>query len=458
MKKRPTLKIVVTGGPGDETLTGTADADQLDGAGGNDILLGLAGDDTMIGGTGDDVFHVEDAGDILVELLGEGSDRVAAYLSYTLAAGVEIERLDAVHLTETTAIDLTGNEFAQTVIGNFGANTLDGGGGNDQLLGLDGNDRLIGGTGVDIMFGGTGDDLFFVDDAADSVTELVGEGYDRISASVSYILSNDAEIERLESLHLDDTADISLTGNDFVNHLVGNVGSNRLDGGAGNDRIEAWDGDDILIGGTGADQMFGGLGNDTYYVDNSGDRAAELSSPLPSSGGIDRVATSISFRAESGIEILEAVNLTDTTPINLRTVSLGANTITGNMGDNVIEGGGGADLLTGLGGADTFVFRHEPSGSTSPARIIDFLSGTDKIAIENFGFHTNLPTGPLSPSAFALGAPQDASDRVIYNNGQLLWDEDGTGNAQAFVFATLDGSPLISASDFIIIGTADLVT
>ncbi|MET4519975.1 Ca2+-binding RTX toxin-like protein, partial [Bradyrhizobium sp. I1.7.5] len=70
-------------------------------------------------------------------------DRVATSVSYMLAAGQEIERLDITFAAGTTAINLTGNEFRQSIIGNAGDNVLNGGGGADLLQGLGGNDSFV---------------------------------------------------------------------------------------------------------------------------------------------------------------------------------------------------------------------------------------------------------------------------------------------------------------------------
>ncbi|WP_287385244.1 calcium-binding protein, partial [Mesorhizobium sp.] len=43
----------------------------------------------------------------------------------------------------TTAINLTGNESAQTIQGNAGANVINGGGGADKLSGFGGNDIFV---------------------------------------------------------------------------------------------------------------------------------------------------------------------------------------------------------------------------------------------------------------------------------------------------------------------------
>jgi RTX calcium-binding nonapeptide repeat (4 copies) len=53
----------------------------------------------------------------------------------------------------TAAINLVGNNFAQTIIGNAGANIINGLGGADTMQGLGGNDR------------------YYVDNAADVIVE-----------------------------------------------------------------------------------------------------------------------------------------------------------------------------------------------------------------------------------------------------------------------------------------------
>jgi Ca2+-binding RTX toxin-like protein len=50
----PVIAQVRDGGPGSDTLKGTAKADQLSGRGGADTLKGRGGDDKLSGGAGDD--------------------------------------------------------------------------------------------------------------------------------------------------------------------------------------------------------------------------------------------------------------------------------------------------------------------------------------------------------------------------------------------------------------------
>ena len=118
----------ITGNSGNNLLDGGLGNDTLIGGAGNDTLLGNAGDDSMVGGTGNDTFRVASAGDLVVELVSEGTDTVEAYLSYTLGANVENVALFG------SAVNATGNALANQITGNSLVNTLNGGAGNDTYV------------------------------------------------------------------------------------------------------------------------------------------------------------------------------------------------------------------------------------------------------------------------------------------------------------------------------------
>ena len=137
----------MTGGAGNDTLTGNSQSNILIGGAGNDTLNGGAGNDTMLGGLGNDVYVVDNAGDKVTEVAGEGSDTVNVSVNYTLAALSQVETLNGtVGVAGTVGLTLTGNEFD---------NTVNGAAANDTLFGGAGNDRLNGGAGADAMSGGT---------------------------------------------------------------------------------------------------------------------------------------------------------------------------------------------------------------------------------------------------------------------------------------------------------------
>ena len=71
-------------------------------------------------------YYVDNSHDYVYESVGGGNDRVFASVSYRLQAGSEVETLSTTNQGGTGAINLTGNEFANTIYGNNGANVIDG--------------------------------------------------------------------------------------------------------------------------------------------------------------------------------------------------------------------------------------------------------------------------------------------------------------------------------------------
>lgn len=475
--------------------TGNSAANVLTGNAGANILDGGTGADTMAGGAGNDVYYVDNAGDVVTEESGKGTDRVYADVDYTLTANVE-------HLTLLgLALAGTGNELANQLTGNDEANTLSGGAGNDTL---------DGGVGSDTMIGGTGDDVYVVDDEADTIQEdssLIG-GKDTVRASISHTLTS-----FVENLVLIGTDDIDATGNELANTLTGNSGANRLDGGAGadtmdgglgddtyvvddvkdkivetsttggDDTIEVWldttlltaatwvaaanienvvlmgeynsnatgnkldnmllgnSGNNVLKGDAGADFMAGGAGDDTYDIDSS-DTVFEESNE-----GTDTVKANFSYTLNDNFE-----NLILTSKMADNATGNGlANQLTGNDMANTLNGKAGNDTL--VGGLGNDIFRFDTDLSSNTDTIQDFVVGQDRISLENSIFK-GLALGKLKAANFVLGSsPVDANDYIIYDatTGNLYYDADGNGTAAVEQhFATLVGMPALTVADFIV--------
>ncbi len=226
---------VVSGGTGADSIHTGAANDRLLGGEGNDTLNGGGGTDTMTGGNGDDIYFVDNAGDVIVEGVGVGSgaaDRVAASVSFALAADDSIEIMTTTSAGGTAAINLTGNEAFQAITGNAGANVLsDGGGfGRDRLTGLGGNDTYV------------------VRSAATTIVEGAGQGTaDRVAAGISFTLAADDNIEVMTTSSAAGTTAINLTGNALAQTITGNAGANVLDGKAGNDTMSGLGGADDFV-------------------------------------------------------------------------------------------------------------------------------------------------------------------------------------------------------------------
>jgi Ca2+-binding RTX toxin-like protein len=450
---------------GDDRLFGSVGEDRLHGQDGNDLLVGGAGADRLFGGVGNDTYRIEDALDTIVERAGQGSDTVAAALSYTLAAGVSVETLGTTNASGTGAINLTGNELNNSIYGNEGVNWLTGGAGNDTLNGLGGADTLNGGTGTDNLRGGTGNDTYVINDA-DVIYEAAGQGEDRVVATVSYVLTAGASVEALATNNAAGTGAINLTGNELNNSIYGNEGANSLIGSGGNDSLNGQGGNDTLNGGIGTDNLRGGTGNDLYVVNDAADFIFESTGQ-----GDDRVSASVSYVLTAGasVETMGTSNASGTTAIdltgnelnntifgnagvNLLAGAAGNDSLSGGAGDDVLKGGVGNDVLRGQTGLDSFQF-DTALGLGNIDQVIDFSVADDTILLENSVF-TGLAAGALAPGAFRTGsAAADADDRVLYNSasGALLFDSDGAGGAAAVHFATLSTGLALSASDFTVI-------
>ncbi|MDD1458361.1 cadherin domain-containing protein, partial [Dolichospermum sp. ST_sed7] len=289
--------ISFNGTTGNDSVKGGTGNDDLTGGNGNDYLNGGTGTDFLIGGKGNDTFVVDNIGDIIAEGLNDGIDTVESSITWTLK-----NHLENLTLTGITAINGTGNNLNNIITGNTGNNTLDGGLGNDTLIGGLGNNTLI---------GGVGNDSYYVYNAADSITELVGQGIDSVYSTITYTLTT-----YTENLTLQGTTAINATGNTFNNIITGNAADN------------------VLTGGTG--------GNDSYYVDNTADSITENANE-----GTDSVFSTVTYTLTT--TNIENLTLQGTTAINGTGNNLN-NIITGNTGNNVLTGGLGNDTLIGGAG------------------------------------------------------------------------------------------------------------
>lgn len=152
----------------------------------------------VIGGAamnGGNTYTIASASTVVWEGLGGiGQDVVKTSVSYALSEGSEIEVLRTTNDKGKGAINLTGNEFAQTIVGNGGSNVLEGKAGSDVLTGGGGKDVFVLGNAAVISPGAANVDRITDYSSGDMVdirevlsvatgTDIVSGGYLRITTS-----------------------------------------------------------------------------------------------------------------------------------------------------------------------------------------------------------------------------------------------------------------------------------
>jgi Ca2+-binding RTX toxin-like protein len=258
---------------GIENVTGSSSDDELRGNGSANILDGGLGADLLVGRNGSDIYYVDNAGDVVTEVAGGGTDevRVSNLSSYTLPDYVEkVTSLTNLAFTGTgnaLVNEMNGTSAVDTFYAGAGADTLNGNGGNDILYGEGDHDILNGGSGNDTMAGGLGNDTYFVDTVGDSVVEANGEGIDQVYTS----LSNYTLGAYVENLTFTGSGAFHGVGSGTFNIMIAGSGDDTLEGLSGADQLYGNAGDDVLIGGTGEDTLIGGAGADVLTGGYEGD-------------------------------------------------------------------------------------------------------------------------------------------------------------------------------------------
>ena len=279
----------LVGGAGDDGMWGEGGDDTLVGGAGNDCLMGGTGADSMVGGVGSDAFYVDTYEDVVVELPGEGTDKVLStvdiyklqdnvenltiYGSASLGIGNDADNVIGVY--QPVPLPPVPPYFAVTLEGGLGNDTITGyytageGGAlrdaDDYLSGGVGNDFLDGGLGADILEGGLGNDTLVVDNIGDAMREYNYAGNpdvgntDLVISSITIDLSDTAVDGGMFIENLTMSAGgLTGSGNRLNNVITGSSGDDTLNGELGNDTIYGNGGNDVLDGGPGNDFLRAG--------------------------------------------------------------------------------------------------------------------------------------------------------------------------------------------------------
>ncbi|MFN3292113.1 MAG: calcium-binding protein [Gemmobacter sp.] len=426
----------IYGFDGDDTLSGLAGADRIYGGNGNDLILtgngrdrawGDAGNDTLRGGTGNHTLY-GGAGDDWI-LLGFDDSYWSSYDPPQHRVGVGGSGNDFLQTTGHHNADLYGGFGVDTArLIHYSTNhswmrvQLNGPGagmtsGHGQTMIFDSLERLefFADFGDHTVIGGDLDDVIHVGVGADSVEAGAGDDLVQMRASGAHTLYGGAGNDLLEvegiwrqSVYFVVGADGSVDDGNlsviegFERYFVFGQGRSNdiISLGAGNDTAKGYAGSDTLIGQAGDDRLFGGFGNDSLY---GGD---------------------------------------------------GRDWLGGGASDDVLSGGVGRDTLVGGAGADTFLFDTFDDG---PDRIVDFVSGQDRIAVASALVGGLIGPGVLETGDLTHGSPGDSRPQfVVQSTGpdgpaRLFWDADGAGSGKAVLFAVLLGAPGLVAEDIVIV-------
>jgi Ca2+-binding RTX toxin-like protein len=258
------IGLVIDGGAGNDTITGSQGADRL---------IGGTGNDTVIGGAGNDSADLGDGNDTFVWNPGDGSDVVEGgsgtdTLLFNGSNGNERFDISANGTRTRLSRDVGGVVMDINSVEHIQLNTL---GGADTVTVND-----LTGTGVTQLainlgvVGGGGDG------AADTVVVNGTAGNDAISVVNSGgALAVTGLAEQLTITNAESADQLVINGgagNDTIDAsaITAGVAKFTLNGGDGDDIIKGSQGDDLVNGGRGNDTALLGAGNDTF-VWNPGD-------------------------------------------------------------------------------------------------------------------------------------------------------------------------------------------
>ena len=462
---------ILRGDAGANDLIGEGGDDQLEGRDGDDRLFGQLGDDTLIGGAGNDRLNGGAGADLLDG--GSGDNGQAVYWDAAEKVVADLQtpssnRGEALGDRYVGIEGLWGSRFNDVLRGDGGANDLGGEDGNDRLegrggddtlfgkLGKDtliggGNDRLNGGAGADLLNGGAGDN----DQAVywDATAKVVADLQDPSSNAGEARGDRYVGIEGIWGSRFDDV----LRGDAGANDLGGGNGNDRLDGRdgddrlfgkAGNDRLGGGAGDDDLNGGAGADRLDGGAGDrdKAVYWDATQGVRVDLQAPGKNTGE----AKGDSYLRIEGIGGSHFDDrLYGNGGANRLFGDAGGDRLFGRGGDDILGGDTGNDVLTGNAGADAFLF-YAALAPENADIIADFSLGEDMIYLRQTIFD-GLATGALAAAHFVSGAAAVADvPTILYDasSGGISYDSDGTGSADALLFASVTAGLALTEASF----------
>ncbi|WP_392476642.1 beta strand repeat-containing protein [Nostoc sp. C110] len=445
----------ISGGAGNDNISAGEGNDNISGGGGNDTIAGNGGDDTISGGGGNDNISGGNGNDLL--LGGNANDTIAGDEGNdNISGGNGNDLLLGGNANDTIA----GDEGNDNISGGNGNDLLLGGNGSDTIAGGDGNDTIIGGNGNDLLLGGNGNDTFVLGlgDGNDTIADFTGTGIgsnpsatvisqlDTLQFIGSGLTARNLQLtqngDNLELTFLD-AASTKVTLQNFQLENLDNLSANGSRPAIGNilfdGQTSITDSFDVFNANSTQTNLFNkntvtflnDLNNNIAGFDNSND-------VINGQKGNDII------NGNSGNDLLRGGE--------------GDDILIGGEGNDTVVGGKGNDVLVGGVGADLFVYNSN-ADFVGVDVIADFQSSKgDKIVLDKTTFSTITSaagTGFSNITDFQITSSAATSTaKIVYDplNGELFYNQNGSaaGFGSGGLFATLTGSPTLTASDFVL--------
>lgn len=247
----------------------------------------------------------------------------------------------------------------------------------------------------------------------------------------------------------------SLIGNLGPDFVYGTIWDDRWFGTKQDDKFYASLGDDLLFSGDGNDTIIAGYGSDTVYGGNGDD-------VLVGGAGNDTLSGSNGndvLRGGAGNDTLSGSNGND-----VLQGGAGNDILSGSNNNDRLKGGRGNDTLTGGFGADRFIYKTSESFTADRIgidTILDWEANIDKIILSQKTFTALTVTtgGSIELNEFEvvdndeLAAISEAVITYSSSTGNLFYNQNGSddGLGQGSQFVTLQNTPNLTATDFVVI-------
>ena len=350
-------KMIITGGRGNDIITGGSKADTITGGYGNDNITGGPGIDILDGGAGNDTFTVATIENFVLMSSGEvvtGGDGSTDTIDFTDTAATTVAAADLVNMTGIEIVEMGGTGDDSVTV-------------SDQVFANNGATSLK----IENSAAGT----FTVNAAGVSAANSINVQYDAAAGNIAIVDtvtggSGDDTILFTDGRQwtTDDIINGGL-GTDTITVMVGTNGTEALAAGtqSGLSNIE-----NINI-------IVGGANTADAAITTADANFAATDATINGAGVPGALTINAAAETDSNLTILGGTGADILTGGSNPTK---VDTITGGLGTDTITGGLGSDILSGGAGADIFSYSATNQSNTStPDSITDFTSGTDKIFI-----------------------------------------------------------------------------